>query len=69
MRKFVEQAFARVVANDENVTSGKINMNFVESDVYAECVEQFGDEMMTNYLDIFDAVAEKFIVDNNVEYC
>lgn len=69
MRKFVEEAFARAVANDENVTSGKININFVEADVYAECVEQFGLDMMATYLDIFDAVAEKFIVDNNVEYC
>jgi hypothetical protein len=69
MRKFVEEAFARAVANEENVTSGKINMNFVEADVYAECVEQFGHPGMTEYLDIFDAVADKFIVDNNVEYC
>lgn len=69
MRKFVEEAFARAVANDENTVDGKINMNFVEADVYAECVNQYGQELMTEYLDIFDAVADKFIVDNDVEYC
>lgn len=69
MYKFVEEAFARAVANEENILEGKINMNFVEADVYAECVEQFGSESMTEYLDIFDAVADKFIVDSNVEYC
>ena len=69
MRKFVEEAFARAVANEENVVDGKINMNFVEADVYAECVTQFGQPLMTEYLDIFDAVADKFIVDNRIEYC
>lgn len=69
MQKFVEEAFARAVANSENITNGKINMNFVEADVYAECVNHYGQPLMTEYLDIFDAVADKFIVDNNVEYC
>ena len=69
MLKFVEEAFARAVANEENITNGKINMNFVESDVYAECVAQFGQPLMSEYLDMFDAVADKFLVDNDVEYC
>lgn len=69
MYKFVEEAFARAVANDENFVKGKINMNFVEADVYAECVDEYGNELMTEYLDIFDAVADKFVVDNTVEYC
>lgn len=69
MQKFVEEAFARAVANEENIVDGKINMNFVEADVYAECVAQFGQPMMAEYLDIFDAVADKFIVDNDIEYC
>lgn len=69
MHNFVEQAFARAVANEENIFDGKINMNFVEADVYAECVDEFGRPEMNTYLEIFDAVADKFIVDNNVEYC
>ena len=69
MYKFVEQSFAKAVANGENIRDGKINMNFVEADVYMDCVAEFGKELMTNYLDIFDAVADKFVVDNNVEYC
>ena len=69
MYKFVEEAFARAVANEENIVNGKINMNFVEADVYAECVSEYGNELMTEYLDIFDAVADKFVVDNTVEYC
>lgn len=69
MYKFVEEAFAKAVANDENTLNGKINMNFVEADVYMDCVAEFGKELMSNYLDIFDAVADKFIVDNNIEYC
>jgi len=69
MYKFVEEAFAKAVANKENTLDGKINMNFVESDVYMECVAEFGKELMSDYLDIFDAVADKFIVDNQVEYC
>lgn len=69
MYNFVEEAFVRAVANAENIVDGKINMNFVEADVYADCVAEYGNELMTEYLDIFDAVAEKFIVDNQVEYC
>lgn len=69
MYKFVEEAFARAVANGENILDGKLNMNFVEADVYSECVAEFGNELMTEYLDIFDAVADKFIVDNQIEYC
>ena len=69
MYKFVEKAFAKAVANGENTLNGKINMNFVEADVYMDCVAEFGKELMSNYLDIFDAVADKFIVDNNIEYC
>lgn len=69
MFKFVEEAFARAVANEENTVDGKINMNFVEADVYVECVNEYGHDGMTEYLDMFDAVADKFIVDNNVEYC
>jgi len=69
MYKFVEEAFAKAVANGENTLNGKINMNFVEADVYMDCVAEFGKELMSNYLDIFDAVADKFIVDNNIEYC
>lgn len=73
LRDFVEQSFLRAVENEENFFEGKLNMDFVEADVYMDCKEQFGDTFSPcEYLDMFDVIAENFSkksVDNSQNHC
>lgn len=73
LQKHIETAFKDAINNKENFVNGKLNMNYVEADVYMSAKETFGEKFSVDeILNIFDKCAENFLqnmVDGKVEYC
>ena len=65
----IKDAFTKAVSNEENWTDGKINWNFVDSDVYMDISPKLKMVPVENYIEIFDELADKFLVDMQVESC
>ena len=65
----IQESFTKAVCNEENWTDGKINWNFVDSDVYMDVAPKLKMVPSENYMEIFDELADKFMVDMPVETC
>lgn len=65
----IKDAFTKAVSNEENWENGKINWNFVDADVYMDVSPKFQMVPAETYMEIFDELADKFLVDMQVESC
>lgn len=65
----MQESFTKAVSNEENWTDGKINWNFVDSDVYMDVSPKLKMVPSEKYMEVFDALADKFLVDVPVQSC
>lgn len=65
----MQESFTKAVSNEENWTEGKINWNFVDSDVYMDVSPKLEMLPAEKYMEVFDTLADKFLVDVPVESC
>ena len=65
----MQESFTKAVSNEENWTDGKINWNFVNSDVYMDVSPKLKMVPSEKYMEVFDALADKFLVDVPVQSC
>lgn len=65
----MQESFTKAVSNEENWTDGKINWNFVDSDVYMDVSPKLKMVPADKYMEVFDALADKFLVDVPVQSC
>ena len=67
LRTLIQESFTNAICNEENWNEGKLNINFVNADVYMDIPNSVE---RSNEIDpIFDEIAEKLLVDIPVEFC
>ena len=69
LRNLMQDAFTKAVSNEENWTDGKINWNFVDSDVFMDVSPKMNMVPVETYMEIFDDLADKFLVDMPGKSC
>ena len=67
--QLMQESFTNAVSNEANWTDGKINWNFVDSDVYMDVSPKLKMVPADKYMEVFDALADKFLVDVPVQSC
>jgi hypothetical protein len=67
--QIMQESFTKAVSNEENWNNGKINWNFVDSDVYMDVSPKLEMVPAEKYIEVFDILADKFLVDVPVESC
>ena len=63
----IKEAFTQAIANEDNWVDGKINVNFVNADVYMDVPNSLENSETVDK--VFDELIDKFFVDVPADFC